>query len=72
MRFWRAFLPTTVLRIAQETTALRAIRIVAAKTRYEPQAMCGMNRSTSIRNASRVTRKVMSMRMKRTRRYLAE
>jgi hypothetical protein len=49
-----------------------ATRIVAARTRYEPQARCGTNSSTSIKNANKQTRKSMNRKINRIRRYLVE
>lgn len=46
--------------------------IVAARTMYDPQAMCGTKRRTSMRKASRQRRKSTKLMMKTRRRYLAE
>src|SRR5690349_22490291 len=72
MRFFLAFLPTTVLRMAHETSPLRATRMVAARTTYEPQAMWGTKSRTSTRKLKRQTRKVTMPTMNSTSRYLAE
>jgi len=72
MRFFLAFLPTTVLRMAQATKPLRATRMVAARTTYEPQAMWGTKSRTSMRKLRRQTRKLRMPTMKSTSRYLAE
>lgn len=72
MRFFLAFLETNVLRIAQATSPLSATKIVAARTRYEPQAMWGTKSKTSTRKASRQIKKLRRPTIKTMRRYLAE
>lgn len=58
--------------MAQETMPLAAIKIVAARTRYEPHAMCGTKSRTSIRNARRETINVKILSMNIPRRYRGE
>lgn len=72
MRFLRAFLLTSVLRMAQVTTEDAMMRMVAASTIHPPQFICGTNRRMSTRKARRVTRRVGMVRMRRARRYLGE
>lgn len=72
MRFCLAFRPTTVRRMAHDTRLLKATMIVAASTMYDPQAMCGTKRRTSMRKASRQRRKSTKLTMKSSRRYRAE
>ncbi|KAI7456578.1 hypothetical protein KC368_g70 [Hortaea werneckii] len=56
MRFLRAFLLTSVLRMAQVTTEDAMMRMVAASTIHPPQFICGTNRRMSTKKARRVTR----------------
>jgi hypothetical protein len=61
-----------VLRMAHETKPLRATRMVAARTTYEPQARWGTNSRTSMRKLKRQMRKLRMPTMNSTNRYLAE
>src|SRR4051812_5307616 len=72
MRRFLAFRLTKVLLIAHDTIPLAAIRIVAAKTMYDPHAMCGTKSRTSIRNERSEVIKVRILRMKIPRRYRGE
>jgi hypothetical protein len=58
--------------MAHETMPLAAIRIVAARTRYEPHAICGTKSRTSIRKAKRDTIKVRMLSMNIASRYRGE
>lgn len=58
--------------MAQDTIPLAATRIVAAKTIYDPQAMCGTNSNTSMRKESSDKIKVRMLKMKIPRRYRGE
>jgi len=58
--------------MAQLTIPLAAIRTVAARTRYDPHAMCGTKRRTSIRKESSARIKVSMLRIKTPRRYRGE
>jgi hypothetical protein len=49
-----------------------AMRIVAAKTIYDPNAMWGINKRTSTRKASRARINVRMLRMKSPSRYRGE
>jgi hypothetical protein len=69
IRFLRAFLLTSVLRIAQVTTLDMMIRMVAAKTIQPPHDMCGTKSRMSTRNASNVTRSVGMVRIRRASKY---
>jgi hypothetical protein len=51
---------------------LAAIRTVAAKTMYDPHAICGTNNSTSIRNERSARISVRMLNMNKPRRYLGE
>ena len=51
---------------------LAAIRIVAARTRYEPHAICGTKSRTSIRKARRETIKVRMLSMNMASKYRGE
>jgi hypothetical protein len=53
-------------------TPLMATMAVAAMTKYDPHAKCGINRRTSTKRAKRQTKKVMTVKMKKKRRYLEE
>ncbi|KAI6951535.1 hypothetical protein KC348_g44 [Hortaea werneckii] len=72
MRFLRAFLLTSVLRMAQVTTEDAMMRMVAASTIHPPQFICGTNRRMSTKKARRVTRSVGMVRIRRARRYRGE
>jgi hypothetical protein len=58
--------------MAHDTRVLSATRMVAARTRYEPKAMCGTKSSTSMRKERRQTIKSMMLRMNTRSRYLEE
>jgi hypothetical protein len=58
--------------MAHETKPLRATRMVAARTTYEPQAMWGTKSKTSTKKLKRQTRKSMMPMMNKIKRYLAE
>jgi hypothetical protein len=58
--------------MAHETTPLIAMIIVAASTRYDPKAMCGMNRRTSMRKQRRERMSVTMLRMNIPSRYRGE
>jgi hypothetical protein len=58
--------------MAHDTKVLNATRMVAARTRYEPKAICGTKSNTSIRKESRQTIKSMILRMNTRSRYLEE
>lgn len=72
MRRLRAFRLTRVRRIAHDIMPLAAMRIVAARTIYDPQAMCGTKRRTSMRKESRARTRVRMLSMKIPRRYRGE
>lgn len=58
--------------MAHETTPLIAMIIVAARTRYDPKAKCGMNKRTSTRKQSRERMSVRILRINIPRRYRGE
>lgn len=58
MRFFLAFLETSVLRIAQVTIPDATMMIVAASTIQPPHDTCGTKIKMSTRNASNETRSV--------------
>jgi hypothetical protein len=72
MRRFLAFLLTKVLRIAHETIPLAAMRIVAARTRYDPHAICGTKSKTSMRKERRASTRVRMLSIKIPSRYLGE
>jgi hypothetical protein len=72
IRFFRAFLLTSVLLMPQVRTPPATNRIVAASTIHPPHARCGTNNKTSMRKASRVTRSVGRRRIMRASRYRGE
>jgi hypothetical protein len=72
MRFLRAFLLTSVRRMAHVTTLDATMRIVAASTIQPPHSTCGTNRRISTRKARRVTSSVGMVRIRRARRKRGE
>lgn len=68
IRFLRAFLLTSVLRMAQVTTLEAMIRMVAASTIQVPHCICGTNSKMSTKKARRVTRRVGMVKISRARR----
>jgi hypothetical protein len=58
--------------MAQDTIPLAAIRMVAARTIYEPHAICGTKRRTSIKKERSETINVRILSMNTPRRYLGE
>ena len=58
--------------MAQETMPLAAIKIVAARTSQEPQAICGAKSKTSIKNAKREAINVKILSMNIPKRYRGE
>ena len=70
--FFRAFLLTSVLRIAHVTMPLAAIRIVEANTIHPPHPRCGTNNKISTKKASRVISKVGSNSMIKASKNLGE
>jgi hypothetical protein len=72
MRFLRAFLLTSVRRIAQVTTLDATMRIVAASMIQPPHSTCGTKSRMSTRKAKRVMSKVGMVRIRRARRKRGE
>ena len=72
MRFLRAFLLTSVRRIAHVTTLDATIRIVAASMIQPPHSTCGTKRRISTRKARRVISSVGMVRIRRARRKRGE
>jgi hypothetical protein len=58
--------------MAHETRPLAAIRMVAARTRYEPQAICGTKSKTSMRKDRSACRRVKMLRINMPNRYRGE
>jgi hypothetical protein len=70
--FFRAFRLTKVRLIAHVTTPLATMMMVAARTIHPPHAICGTNSKISTKKASRDTRRVGNVRIRRARRYRGE
>jgi hypothetical protein len=70
--FFLAFLLTSVLRMAQVTTPLAVMMIVAASTIHPPQAICGTNNRISTKNARSETSSVGNVRIRSASRYRGE
>lgn len=72
MRFFLALRLTKVLLIAQVTTPLATIMMVAASTIHPPHATCGTNSRISTKKASSETSSVGNVSINRARRYRGE
>jgi hypothetical protein len=72
MRFLRAFLLTSVRRMAHVTTLDATMRIVAASMIQPPHSTCGTKRRISTRKARRVISSVGMVRIRRARRKRGE
>jgi len=72
IRLFLALRLTRVRLIAQVTTPLATIRMVAARTIHPPHAMCGTNSRMSTKKASSDTSSVGNVKINKARRYRGE